>query len=164
MKNIKIKAGSNGQFLVRYKDSEEAEKICEWLEDRGYYNSHVEKFDGTTPQVIVVDESGSFFGTNTTCMAAAASCGVEFIDFNKLRALESKFEIRFIVYSRYNQRWTCLEKYACAIRRYLIVCPYHYTKEGADELIAHHWGQIEETYKDGTDIEHAALEIGHRRG
>ena len=89
MGNIKIKAGSNGQFLVRYKDEKEAGVICKWLEERGYNNKFGCNFNDP-PHIIVVDSEGYFFRTNITCMAGAVSCSIEIIDFDKLKALEGK--------------------------------------------------------------------------
>lgn len=86
MEKITQKAGSNGQFLVRYKSAKEGSEICKWLEERGYCNKFGLDFERRV-QVIVVNKGRDFFGTNVTCMAAAVSCGIEIIDFNRLKEL-----------------------------------------------------------------------------
>ena len=46
----------------------------EWLESKGYRNVLPDDY---TFSVFIVDlQDKTFFGTNTTCMAAACSCGL----------------------------------------------------------------------------------------
>ncbi len=56
----------------------------EWLEGKGYRNV---LSDDYAFSVFIVDlPSKTFFGTNTTCMAAACSCGLrpKILDLEKL--------------------------------------------------------------------------------
>lgn len=58
--------------------------IIEWLESKGYRNV---LSDDYAFSVFIVDlPSKTFGGTNTTCMAAACSCGLrpEILDLEKL--------------------------------------------------------------------------------
>ena len=74
------------QALVSYGGKEEAAKLYAWLNGNGYRN-----VGGITPKnykfpVIVVNESGEYFGTNATCMAAAASCGIHAVSVDEFIA------------------------------------------------------------------------------
>lgn len=56
----------------------------EWLENKGYRNI---LSDNYAFSVFVVDlQDKTFFGTNTTCMAAACSCGLRpnILDFKNI--------------------------------------------------------------------------------
>lgn len=58
--------------------------IIEWLESNGYRNVLPDNYAFS---VFIIDlPSKTFFGTNTTCMAAACSCGLrpEILDLEKL--------------------------------------------------------------------------------
>lgn len=73
------------QILVHYSD-DEAQRLFAWLEEHGYRNiQHLTPENYKFP-AICVDESGEFFGTNVTCMAAAASCGRRAIGVDELIA------------------------------------------------------------------------------
>lgn len=63
------------QILVRYSDGADAQRLYAWLEEHGYRNTQHLTAENYKFPAICVDESGEFFGTNVTCMAAAASCG-----------------------------------------------------------------------------------------
>ena len=63
------------QLYVRYDSEDELSKLMAYLDAHGYENvGHLDARRYTFP-VVCVDPNGSYFGTNTTCMAAAASCG-----------------------------------------------------------------------------------------
>ena len=70
-----------GQVLVRYSGKDEAQKLYDLLIRNGYRN-----VQGLTAETysfpVVVVETGAkiFFGTNTACMAAAASKGIRPIE------------------------------------------------------------------------------------
>lgn len=59
-------------------------RTIEWLESKGYSNILPNDYAFL---VFIVDlPSKTFFGTNTTCMAAACSCGFrpKILDFEKI--------------------------------------------------------------------------------
>ena len=59
------------QLYVRYDGEEELSKLMAYLNAHGYENvGHLDARSYTFP-VVCVDPNGSYFGTNTTCMAAA---------------------------------------------------------------------------------------------
>lgn len=68
------------QALVRYSGKEETARLYEWLDGNGYRNIQHLSPDSYIFPVVCVNESGEYFGTNVTCMAAAASCGIRPID------------------------------------------------------------------------------------
>ncbi len=49
-------------------------RTIEWLESQGYRNILPDNY--AFPVFIIDFPSKTFFGTNTTCMAAACSCGL----------------------------------------------------------------------------------------
>ena len=66
-----------GQILVRYGGKEEVQMLYDRLIRNGYRNVQgltAEKY--SFPVVVVETGERIFFGTNTTCMAAAASKGI----------------------------------------------------------------------------------------
>lgn len=70
------KTWQNGQIAVCYHGREEAQRLYKWLDGNGYKNIQGLSPENYTFPVVCVDESGIYFGTNTTCMAAAASKGI----------------------------------------------------------------------------------------
>ncbi len=68
---------TRGQVLVRCSGKEEVQAFCERLVRNGYRNPQGLTADNYSFPVIVVEtEEKTFFGTNTACMAAAASKGI----------------------------------------------------------------------------------------
>ena len=64
---------TNRQALLRYSGKEGAARLMRRLDESGYRNvRHLTAGNYTFP-VICVNESGEYFGTDTACMAAAAS-------------------------------------------------------------------------------------------
>lgn len=67
----------SGQALVRYEGKEEAQALYDRLIRNGYRNAQRLTAENYSFPVVVIDlEEKTFFGTNTTCMAAAASNGI----------------------------------------------------------------------------------------
>ena len=59
-------------------------RTIEWLESKNYHNVLPDDYAFS---VFIIDlPSKTFFGTNTTCMAAACSCGLrpKILNFKKL--------------------------------------------------------------------------------
>ncbi len=67
----------NGQVVVRYSGKEEAQALYDRLLRNGYRNPQgLTAENYSFPAVVVETEEKIFFGTNTACMAAAASKGI----------------------------------------------------------------------------------------
>ena len=64
------------QYLVKISNKNEGNKFIKYLEDEGFENIHKVTFDKLRVKVLVID-SKTFFSTNTTCLAALASCKIK---------------------------------------------------------------------------------------
>ena len=64
------------QFLVKISNEIEGNKFIKYLEDEGFENIHKVTFDKLRVKVLVIDGK-TFFSTNTTCLAALASCKIK---------------------------------------------------------------------------------------
>lgn len=66
-----------GQVLVRYSGKDEAQTLYDQLIRNGYRNPQgLTAENYSFPAVVIEAETKIFFGTNTACMAAAASKGI----------------------------------------------------------------------------------------
>ena len=59
---------------------------------------------------------------------------------------------------------TTFEAYLADIRRYLILCPWHFEPEHADERISWNMNPIRESYEKQEPVADIALDIGYTCG
>lgn len=84
-----MKNSQSKQFLVKLKDEKEGEAFIHYLEQKGFQNKHAVSYENLRVKVLVVEDK-SFWATNITCLAAAASCGIKAISVEDYKLQQSK--------------------------------------------------------------------------
>ena len=78
------------QRFVCYRGEEELSRLMAYLDAHGYENVGRLGARSYSFPVVCVDPRGVYFGTNTACMAAAASCGIRAVGLSEFFAQEER--------------------------------------------------------------------------